>query len=196
MTAPLRNAFLALISLAANSQQAGDRFAHLGRFRLEEVSLEDIQKILGPSPLIEKGGEGDYEANIIYRSRGGFVTFREGYMGAGFAISTHLKDVSEASVPTPKAPLPVSVAGLHLGMTRKEFEYVITKKVEWSGNVGKVIFEWKVQLTQSDINRMEMAKEELKRSGGPLFFDVLVFVDGTFQGNRLEAFRVWKVTSF
>jgi hypothetical protein len=195
MTFSLRNALLTLISLTANCQEAGDRFARLGQFRLDEVNLNDIQKILGPSPLIKKGGEGDFEANISYRTRGVFVTFREGYMGAGFSVR-RLQEISGATVPKAKVRLPVSVAGLHLGMTKQDFERVVAKKVEWSGDVGKVIFKWKLKLTQADIERMEMAQEELKHHGGPLFFDVLVFVDGTFSSNHLESFQVWKVTSF
>jgi hypothetical protein len=47
----------------------------------DNITSNDIIKILGASPLFETGKAGEYEVRICYKSRNGFVEFLSGEMG-------------------------------------------------------------------------------------------------------------------
>lgn len=191
-----------LSSLTAKAQVAGGQFAKIGPFQLEKGNLKAVQRVLGHSRVIETGEAGDYEAVIHYQAKGGFVSFYSNEMGGlenqllGFSVRKSLKTPIHGKVPKLKRQFSLNVAGIHLGMTRSEFERVLAVTVEWHGNEGHVYFSTKVPMSETEIQKSEMAQDELKRTGGPLFYDASVSVTGTFDQDHLQGFQIWKVTTF
>ncbi len=92
------------------------------------------------------------------------------------------------------AALNLKVAGLHLGMTKKDFERVVATRVEWDGNTGRASFHSKRLMTRAEFSKLPKDVQQAISAGKQQdYFDVSVSVIGTFAGENLIEFRVWKV---
>jgi hypothetical protein len=191
---------LALPSAAGND---GSQFTAFAGFELGKVTLGQVAERLGPAKLIESGDAGDYEAKICYRTSLGLVYFMSGEMGGrehqllGFGVSGNNPALPCAKFPPDLAPKTLSLAGLRRGLTKAEFARVVTTKVQWEGNVGRAFIGSKRPMTQSELDELpEDLKEAVGAGKVQNYFDVVVSVIGTFSGDQLSDFRVWKVETF
>jgi hypothetical protein len=191
------------ISIAPTyAQEDGSQFTNFAGFDLGTVTLSEIEQKYGPTTLIESGDAGEYEAKICYRLDDGILYFLSGEMGGsnhkllGFAVCVSRTSESEkcAGFPIEKKPLKLNLAGLHLGMSKAEFENVFSTKVKWNGTTGTALFESKRAMTQKERERLPKEVQEGTKAGiFQNYFDVGVSIIGYFEGNNLVEFRVWKV---
>ncbi|MFC1821020.1 hypothetical protein ACFLZG_08065 [Thermodesulfobacteriota bacterium] len=128
---------MGIIVLSSYAQDDGSQFTNFAGFDLDSVNLSQVEQKYGSTILIETGDAGEYVAKICYRLGDGILYFMSGEMGGpdhdllGFTVSS-LKNTEEcANFPSIKYNLTLNLAGLHLGMSRVDFEYIFTKKVEW-----------------------------------------------------------------
>ena len=193
---------LASLAQSALAQDSGAKFTSFAGFRLGTVTLSDVQKKFGKAKLIETGEAGEYEAAICYRTNLGLVYFLSGEMG-GSELDLLAFGVSDSDKTKPCSPFPkkwpsprLELAGLHLGMTKAEFERVITTKVEWNGNIGRAFYQSKRAMTSAEIDAQSDDVRRMISTGVQQdYFDVLVSVVGTFSEGKLVDFRVWKIES-
>jgi hypothetical protein len=114
----------------------------------------------------------------------------------GFAMSVPKTSEPKkcAEFPVQKRPLKLNLAGLHLGMSKAEFENFFTTKVKWNGTTGTTFFESKRDMTQKELERLPKDVQEGTKAGIiQKYFDVVVSIVGYFEGNNLVEFRVWKI---
>jgi hypothetical protein len=193
---------IALICLApfARAQSDGSQFAVFAGFELGKVTLGEIAKSLGRAKLVETGDAGGYEARICYRVPAGVINFLSGEMGGpdhhllGFGVSG--KDPTQpcTQFPASRAPKTLNLAGLRLSMSKVEFARLVATKVQWEGNIGRAFLESKRPMTPTELNGLPNDVKEATLSGKMQnYFDVVVSVVGTFSGNKLVAFTVWRV---
>lgn len=194
--------FVLLISIEPTyAQDDGSKFTNFAGFDLGTVTLSEIEQKYGHATLIESGDAGEYEAKICYSLDDGILYFLSGELGGdihellGFAVS--VQRISEqkkcAEFPVKKKPFKLNLAGLHLGMSKAEFEKVFTTKVKWNGNTGTIFFESKRAMKQKELKRLPKDVQEGTKAGVfQNYFDVIVSIDGYFEGNKLVEFRVWK----
>ena len=204
----LMSRILVLIALAclaspAAAQSDGSQFTIMAGFKLGKLTLGQITKSLGPSKLIESGDGGEYEAKICYRAPTGLVHFLSGEMGrpdhtlVGFGVSIDDETQPCPTFPTDHVPKTLNLAGLRLGQSRAEFSRAVKQKIEWNGNIGRTFFESKRPMTPTELDKLypdfkaaTLARQEQN------YFDVGVSVIGTFSGDKMTGFKVWKVETF
>ena len=79
-------------------------------------------------------------------------------------------------------------------MSKVEFARLVATKVQWEGNIGRAFLESKRPMTPTELNGLPNDVKEATLSGKMQnYFDVVVSVVGTFSGNKLVAFTVWRV---
>ena len=157
----------------------GDAFAHFAGFRLGHATLADVQSRYGKSPRLESGQSGEYEAWICYAAPSAEVQFKSGELGGGTQLLAFVlrKLPKNSNCPKPAKPINLSIGGISLGATRRQFEGTIDSGVTWSGHTGMVIFEHQA------------------KSSAEVTYDVSITVTGTFQSGRLTKLEVWKVVT-
>jgi hypothetical protein len=190
----------ALTAWPAFADETGSQFTSFAGLELGTVTLAQIQEKLGPAKLVETGDAAEYEASICYRTSGGLLIFLSGEMGGpehqllGFAVSSRDRAKACPNLPAKNAPLRLQLAGLYLGMTKEEFKHVVATKVEWDGNIGRAFFQSKRLMTPTEFAKLPKNVQQATLAGNQQnYFDVSVSVIGTFAGENLTEFRVWKV---
>ncbi len=190
----------ACFSLPASAQSDGSRFTVFAGFDLGKVTLGQIAKALGAAKLVESGDAGEDEAKICYRAPTGLVYFLSGEMGGrnhqllGFGISSNDATRPCATFPINRAPKTLNLGGLRLGQTKVAFSRVVATNVQWEGNIGRAFIESKRPMTSAEMDRLPKDVKDATLAGQMQnYFDVVVSVVGTFSGDKLIEFQVWKV---
>lgn len=187
-------------ALPAVAHGDGSQFTTFAGFELGKVTLGQVAKSLGPTKLAESGDAGEYKAKICYRTSQGLVYFLSGEMGGrnhrllGFRLSHDNAKEPCAEFPPDRAPKTLNLAGLHLGQTKAEFSRVVAANVRWEGVVGRAFIESKRPMTLTEMDKLPKDVKEATLAGCMQnYFDVVVTIIGTFSGDRLVEFQVWKV---
>lgn len=194
---------LCCLALPSAAESDGSQFTTFAGFELGKVTLAQVAESLGPAKLVESGDAGEYEAKICYQASSGLAYFLSGEMGGrahrllGFGVSGNNAALPCAEFPTGRASEPLYLAGLRRGLTKNEFARVVATDVQWEGNIGRAFLESKRPMTPSEIDKLPKDVKEAVRTGkAQNYFDVLVSVIGTFSGDRLSEFKVWKIETF
>jgi hypothetical protein len=192
--------YSACFALSASAQGDGAKFTSFAGFELGKVTLGQIAESLGPAKLLESGDAGEYEAKICYRTNTGLVYFLSGEMGGqnhdllGFAVSRNDATTKCPEFPSKRAPKKLNLAGLRLGLTKTEFSRIVATKIQWEDNVSRAFFESKRTMSSAEIDNLPQEVKIATLAGKMQnYFDVVVSVIGTFSGDKLIEFRVWKV---
>jgi hypothetical protein len=148
---------IAALAMTNTAENRGDRFTRFAGFELDRVTLGDVQKTLGPSPLQEAGEAGEYEAWVCYSLPAGQVEFNSGEMGGsshdllGFTVSRHGRNQHCPDWPG-TIPVPAMRLGdVPLGISTKEFEAALKVPVEWQGNLGTCHYDYRREPTHTEI---------------------------------------------
>lgn len=190
-------------ALAVASGNQGDSFTRFAGFELGQATLADVQEILGPSPTLEAGDAGEYEAWVCYSLPDGQVEFNSGEMGGnghdllGFTVSRHGRN--RHCPDWPKAiPAPVMrLGGMPLGISKETFEAVLKAPVEWQGNHGTRHYDYRREPTHAEILALPPEiRSQAEKVPSTWMLDVLMTVEGTFEQDRLVTLSTWKIESY
>lgn len=171
------------VSLPLCAAETGKRFISFEGFTLEDVTLAEIQKKLGPSKVILTGDASTADARISYAIKGGTIQFASDEMGGCTTVDEFLFTTNTTIKPRSPWPrnLPMPrmyLSGLQPGISKKQFEKVVNCPIQWTGEDGMAIFESKLPMAHSK-----------------QYWDVSVTVTGHFQLGRLVEFSISKITS-
>ena len=177
----LKFMLLLFVGLAAQaSAHPGDRFTRFAGFEFEGATLAEVQARIGQSQLYTQGDASEAESWVCYTQNGAEVQFKSGEMGGGtelLGVTLILHPPVTHRCPGPRKPLPLSLSGLKLGMSKRAFTRVIGTSPSWSGQTATASFEY----TKSDPNNQRL--------------DVSISIIGTFSGGNLVKLVAWKVES-
>ena len=167
-------------------------------FSLGKDSLDDVRRALGPSETKRCSQEESSPVEICYRCPGpdeATVVFSSGFSGAwrvldGFKIIAP-EEASSCHRSCPVVGIPAAgietMAGLRLGLTRREVEHLLGTPNSVTND--RLSYQWSF--------RQRMTEEELGRQseafGSPVtdpYFDVLDTVELILSGNRVVAVDV------
>jgi len=180
--------FSLFTSIPLYAQRIGEHFRHFLGFELEEDSFADVQKQLGNAMLIEKGDAGEYEASISYfiPQCHTIVNFKSDELGGRKhkIEGLVLQKSSSFEVSRKKALVcsnikcdELTIGGLRLGLTSKEVEHLLGKRISWKGNRASISIKG-----QEPVRTIE---GKIKQ------FDVYISIVGIFRNNVLEELNIW-----
>jgi hypothetical protein len=200
---PNISAISLIAALATSPQQQSDCFTRFAEFELGHVTLSDVQKVLGSSPLMEAGDAGEYEAWICYSLPEGQVEFNSGEMGGeahdllGVTVALHGRNKTCPAWPK-TIPIPaLQIGGVRIGISARAFAASLKVPVDWQGNIGSGTYEYRRKPTQTEIlAQPEDIRRQAKQSPASFMFDVDVTVEGTFERGRLVKLATWKIETF
>jgi hypothetical protein len=182
---------------AARAQDDGARFTSFSGFTLGKMTLRQVSRVLGPTPLLESRETGQYAARICYRVPGGQVYFLSGETGGpahqllGFGLSSKPEDCAEPR--NARLPKPLQIAGLKLGMSRDEFSRRMPANLRWYGETGRAVFSSRRLMTSDELNALpEGVRNAIFAGKLQNHLDVTVAVTGIFSRDKLVEFRVWR----
>jgi hypothetical protein len=175
--------FSLAVSSASFAQRFGEPYRHFLGFTLCQDSLSSVQRILGTSPFIEQGNQGEWTRSIDYFSPElkTVISFNTNDLGSG----TILQGFSIKSETDNKANLPLlykitgslSIGHLTLGMSSHDFNKALGSAVKWRSNRASVILSGQDTTT----NRI---------------YDISISIVGLFDKDRLEELHVWMTRTY
>ena len=187
---------------SAIADEAGSQFTSFAGIDLGTLTLDQITERFGPSKIQLSGDGGESREVVCYRTKDGYLSFISGEMGGpehtllAFGISSKAKHQDCPNISSKYAKLKLRLSGLHLGMTKNEFEHEIGKKVKWNDHIGRAFLRSKELMTKSEIDDLPPEVREKTLAGQyQNYYDVVVSIVGKFTGNELTEFEVWKVES-
>ena len=194
---------IAALAMTNSAENQGERFTRFTGFELGRAALSDVQKILGPSPLLETGEAGEYEAWVCYSLPAGQVEFNSGEMGGsthdllGFTVSRHGRNQHCPDWPgTTPAPA-MQLGDVSLGISTKEFETALKAPVEWQGNLGTCHYDYRREPTQAEILALPAElRAQAENDPAGFMLDVLITIEGTFDHGRLVTLTALKIESY
>lgn len=195
---------LCLTATVAVAAQPGEEFTRPLGFELESITtLGDVQKKLGPAELTETGDAGGFLATVCYVMPDSktVLSFESGELGGGgpnpylegFSMRVLSGAPPAACFPLAAAvakKLNLSVGGLYLGMSKKEFKKVLGKTTVNDEGALEQVFERREKLSHKEIKQLHSVGVLHPYLGD---LDVLITVDGKFEGNKLVYLSIWKV---
>ena len=182
----------------AHAEAEGSKFTTALGYKLDAgIDLESIAGQLGPSPIITSGDAAGFEARLCYLLPAGSLSFLSGELDGSSEPGKHylggfeLSQTASADCKTLRDPLKAAldIGGLHLGMSRAEFEATAGGPVVWKGDKAERLFESKVMMPPRDTDRLK------SQSDDPRYYDMSVSLDATFVSDRLVDLTVWKTAT-
>jgi hypothetical protein len=188
-----------LIANAAYAGEKGYEYTTFFGFTLNEVTLSDIQKKLGNSPMIETGDAGDYEACICYLLPSGYtIRFLSGELGGqshelgGYSVQNKITEADEKCMhlySSEAKRFKPEVGKLKIGMTKKEFIKNFGEKIKWTKDKATIFFESKRKMTKKEIEDMTRFSQGIIQEP---YFDIGISLISTFKEGRMIKFTVWR----
>ncbi len=183
----------------ARAADNGSRFTSLAGFSLGTITLDVIQKTLGPAKLVETGDAGEYTASVCYIVPGGFVLFLAGeldgpehYLG-GFGLVRDTERKPCSKWPSSRAKPELNIAGLQLGMSVSEFTRHVAAPVRMEGQKAYAAFESKREMSQTELQRLPENVQKMIQTGKQQnYYDVVVSIIATFNNGKLVELHIWK----
>ena len=192
----------ALATTSAVESRSG-QFTSFASFELGQVTLGDVQNILGSSPIKEAGEAGEYEAWVCYSLPTGQVEFNSGEMGGpshdllGFTVSRHGRNKHCPRWPKTIPVPPLQIGDVPLGISTHAFEASLAVPLEWRGNTGTGNYEYRREPTHAEILALPIEiRTQADKDPTKFMLDVLVTVEGTFDHGRLVKLAAWKIESY
>lgn len=174
-------------------------FTEILSFRLENETLYDIKKILGETPILEKGEAGNYEAKIVY-------LLKNGSEKIGFytdEVHGHWKVFSSFTVTEAdendrrqlkKIALDIkniNIHGIHLGMKKSDVEKVIDTKNILGGFTCQVI---KKSNNEKDYEFLKIY-QETKKDAEVRTLSEGIGIEVVYHDGILKSFTIGKTTA-
>jgi len=194
---------LMLIANAAYAVEKGYEYTAFFGFTLNEVTLLDIQKKLGNSPMTETGDAGDYEACLCYLLPSEYtIKFLSGELGGanhvleGYSIQKKITEEDEKCMHLSSSEakrFKPEVGKLKIGMTKKELIKNFGKKIKWTKDEATIFFESKRKMTKKEIEDMTSFSHEIIQEP---YFDIGISLISTFKEGRMIKFTVWKAETY
>lgn len=198
----------ALVALFAISTSAiaevppeqAERFAHIAGFNLADLpSVEALANVFGPSPVAQSGDASTYDERVCYRSQDGskIVEFFHGEVQWGFTIRMPTEAPGKCPTSAALTPEVATIAGVTLGMTKKEYEARVGHPAKATAQRVQHQFQYVHVLSDKEIAE-EM--DRLRKKGHNDIdaeawrrWDVSITLEGTFRNGRLVSFTVTRV---
>jgi hypothetical protein len=195
----------ALVLLGAPASQ-GDRFTRpLGFALAADVPLAAVQRKLGPATIVYKDDAGDFDERLCYVANPQrlIVEFASGEIGGPEHEVLEFVIAAEDAEPppncwrlTPKVArsLKFDVGGLHIGMTRSQFNKTVAPTAALGDELARM-FEYTVPMPAVDVREKSVA---LGRALTPeeRHYDATILVRGTFRAERLVRLQVDKTLTW
>jgi hypothetical protein len=196
-------AAVAPAAMTAPATNTGEQFTTFAGFDLLRGTLADVQNKLGKATEVDTGDAGELRGTICYRMSGGHALFLAGEMHWGErrldAFGLEWDDPSRPcnDFPPGKAPAKLEIGGIHLGMTRAEFERVVGPITEWHGDEGFVEIDSTRPMTPADLAALpEGVQNDIKSGVGQKYFDIGVSFIPKFDGDKLKSVEIWKTETY
>lgn len=190
--------FIILITSPAYSEEPGEGFTHPFGFVLNKSTLNNIQKVLGPSQIIKEGDAGDYSATICYSLPNQHILeFKAGELSGAdldvleFVVREPKLNEKSQCTPLPKDKLELentTLGGLSLGMSK---EGVIK-------TVGEPTKSLKDELRFKFSRKEEMSQKQIKEMNAESYpyWDIIITVVARFKNSRLMQLSIAKTETY
>jgi hypothetical protein len=189
-------------AIAEVSPEQAERFTHIAGFNLADLpSFEALANVFGPSPVAQSGDASTSDYRVCYRSLDGSrtVEFFHGEVQWGFTISTQTEALGKCPASAALTPEVATIAGVTLGMTKKEYEATVGRPTEATAQHVHHHVGYVRVLSDKEIAE---ALEELRKKGHNDIdpeswrsWDVGITLDGAFRNGRLVSFTVTRVAT-
>lgn len=185
---------------AADEPEAAERFTHIVGVNLSELpSFDALAVKFGVSQVAQSGDAGGYEARVCYRTLDNRVVleFFHGEVDWGYALRVPTHDDLRCVPSGALGGMPISVAGIKLGMEKAAYIRLVGKPDKESANHNENRFEYVHTLTDAELHAIT---DQNFKNGYPQgdpeglrHWDVGIELSASFKHGRLTSFRVDRV---
>lgn len=187
-------------TIAIAAPQNAERFTHIAGINLSDLpSLKSLQKIFGPSVIIQSGDAGDYDARICYQTpdKKAVVKFFHGEVDWGFLIRKPQKKDNQCPVSEKLQMRGLSVAGISLGMDKSKYIQIVGKPTRKTHNRVENEFDYIHTLTDGELR--QLLKRRRKNGYPPTnpenlrHWNLEIYTSAIFTKGLLTSFTVIRI---